>query len=138
MKAYISVSLSKRSSLRTVTDILTKALSNFDIDTFVFVDNHNFTSEQEREMMQQAFYDIENSDLLIAETSDKAIGIGIEAGFAKAKNKPVIYLRNYLAEHSTTMSGISDYHIIYKDVTDLEQQLFQTLPELISSLQTSM
>jgi 2'-deoxynucleoside 5'-phosphate N-hydrolase len=41
-------------------------------------------------MMAQAFLDIGQSDFLIAETSDKGIGIGIEVGYARAKQKPII------------------------------------------------
>jgi 2'-deoxynucleoside 5'-phosphate N-hydrolase len=40
-------------------------------------------------MMRQAFAAIDKNDLLIAETTDKAIGIGIEVGYAKAKGKPI-------------------------------------------------
>ena len=73
--------------------------------------------------MQQAMEDINESDWLIALASEKAIGIGIEAGFAKGKGKPVIYIRHMEAEHSTTLSGISDYQIIYVDLQDLAQKL---------------
>ena len=38
--------------------------------------------------------DIDNSDILIAEVSEKAIGVGIEVGYAKAKGKPIIYIKN--------------------------------------------
>ena len=74
-------------------------------------------------MMQQAMLSINDCDLLIAETSDKGIGIGVEVGYAKAKEKPVIYMRNKSAEHSTTVSGISDFQVVYKDVTELKQLL---------------
>lgn len=73
--------------------------------------------------MQQAMKDIDRCDLLIAETSDKGIGIGIEVGYAKAKNKPVIYVRHNTAEHSATVSGISDFQIVYVDAEDLKKQL---------------
>lgn len=70
-------------------------------------------------MMQQAMKDIDSCDLLIAETSDKVIVIGIEVGYARAKGKPVIYVRHHNAEHSTTISGISDFQIIYINPKDL-------------------
>lgn len=74
-------------------------------------------------MMVTAMQEIDNCDFLIAETSVKGIGIGVEAGYAKGKNKPVVYLRHQQASHSTTVAGISDYQLIYTDSTDLEQQL---------------
>lgn len=74
-------------------------------------------------MMQQALHEIDRCDMLIAETSVKGIGIGVEAGYAKAKGIPVIYMRNKNTEHSTTVSGISDYQLIYTDANDLAEQL---------------
>ena len=85
--------------------------------------------------MQQALADIDVCDLLIAEVSDKAIGIGVEAGYAKGKGKPVIYIRQKDSEHSTTLSGISDYRIIYDNINDLELQLSACIKKILSELQ---
>jgi len=130
MTAYISISYSKRKLLDKELTAIIKTLNEFKINPFVFVDNYKFAPAQEREMMRQAMIDIDNYDILIAETSDKAIGIGIEVGYAKAKNKPVIYLRQKDAEHSTTVSGIRDFQIIYSGINDLQIQLADTLGKL--------
>lgn len=98
-------------------------LNEFNIASFVFVDHYRFGYAEEQQMMKQAMMDIDDCDILIAETSDKGIGIGIEVGYAKAKGKKVIYLRHQDAEHSTTISGVSDFKIIYADTTDLQYQL---------------
>ena len=131
MTAYISISYSKRKLLDKELTAIIKTLNEFKINSFVFVDNYKFDPAQEREMMQQAMTDIDNCDILIAETSDKAIGIGIEVGYAKAKNKPVIYIRQKNAEHSTTVSGISDFQIIYGNINDLQIQLADTIRQLL-------
>lgn len=123
MTAYISVSFRKKEVLGKELTAITDALNDFKIQAFVFVDNYVFSAAQEKQMMQQAMNDIDRCDLLIAETSDKGIGIGIEVGYAKAKNKPVIYVRHNTAEHSTTVSGISDFQIVYVDAADLKKQL---------------
>jgi 2'-deoxynucleoside 5'-phosphate N-hydrolase len=130
MTAYISISYSKRKFLQKELDAIADALKKFSITPFVFVDNISFSPEQENEMMRQAFAEIDKCGLLIAETSDKAIGIGIELGYAKAKNKPVIYVRNKNAEHSTTAAGSSDYKIIYSDTDDLRKQLSGVLKKM--------
>ena len=134
MQAYISISFSKRNLLSAELEAITGALSQLHIDSFIFVDNYTFAPTQEQEMMRQAFADIEKSDFLIAETSDKGIGIGIEVGYAKAKGKPVIYLRHITAEHSTTVSGASDYQIIYNDKNSLNQQLTSILNIIIQKI----
>lgn len=130
MKAYIAVSSSKRELLEKELNTITETLKRFNTTAFVFVDNYKFTPAQERQMMQQAMQEIDRSDILIAETSNKAIGIGIELGYAKAKNKPVIYLRQKDSEHSTTASGISDFQIIYADADDLKRQLAAVISKI--------
>ncbi len=131
MQAYIAISFSKRKFLQKELDAIIDALKTCSILPFVFVDNFSFSPGMENEMMQQAFAAIDKSDLLIAETSDKAIGIGVEVGYAKAKNKPILYLRNENAEHSTTISGASDFKIIYCDANDLKKQLTGIITTLV-------
>jgi len=135
MKAYISISYNKRQELNDELSAIIEGLKKFQIESFVFTDEFKFSVHQEKEMMQQVIISIYNCDLLIAETSDKAIGIGVEVGYAKAKGKPVIYIRNKNAEHSTTVSGISDFQIIYDDIEDLSKKLTTVLPGVID-LQT--
>lgn len=130
MQAYISISYSKRSFLRKELQLINDLLNQSNIQPFVFADTYIFDTTQEQQMMTQAFMDIDKSDFLIAETSDKGIGIGIEVGYARAKQKPVIYLRQATAEHSTTVSGTSDYQIIYTDTNDLQQQLKRVLHKI--------
>lgn len=130
MKAYISVSYSQRHTLRPVLDIIGESLKDSNIEPFIFIDQFQFAPAEEKEMMDQALAAIDNCGLLIAETSDKAIGIGIEAGYAKARQIPIIYVRNKNAEHSTTLSGISDYSILYDTISDLQTQLQLILKSL--------
>jgi len=119
MLAYISISFSRRQLLNAELQVIIDALHSCNMEAFVFVDHYRFEKVQEQEMMRQAFADIDSCDLLIAEVSEKAIGIGVEVGYAKAKGKPVIYLRKSNAEHSTTVAGASDYQVVYKDLNEL-------------------
>jgi len=132
MKAYISISYTKRQELNNELNAVLEALREFHVNPFVFVDDFKFSPDRENEMMQRAILSIDDCNLLIAETSDKAIGIGIEVGYAKAKGKPVIYMRNKKAEHSTTVSGVSDFQIIYADAKDLRDQLSVILSGIVS------
>ena len=133
MKAYISISCNRRKSLNAEINGIKETLLNQKIEPFVFVDEFEFNSDQEKEMMQQAMRSIDECDLLIAEVSDKAIGVGVEVGYAKAKGKTVIYLRNRNAEHSTTVAGMSDFHIVYNDVTELKLLLSEVLTKILPS-----
>ncbi len=130
-KAYLSISFQNRKNLQPEITAIQNSLVAYNIQLFIFVDNYHFTKEQEKEMMQQAFADINSSEFLIAEVSEKAIGVGIEIGYAVAAKKPVIYLRNEMAEHSTTASGAASQMIIYRNMSDLEQKLTLVLPSII-------
>ena len=123
MKAYIAIPYQGRNEIREELDTITSILNQCGVSPFVFADQYSFKAEEEKKMMQQAMEAINQSDWLIALASEKAIGIGIEAGYAKGKGKPVIYIRHIESEHSTTLSGISDYQIIYIDLQDLAQKL---------------
>jgi nucleoside 2-deoxyribosyltransferase len=105
-------------------------LIEFKIAPFIFVDHYKFDLSEERQMMQKAMAEMDKCDLLLAETSEKGIGIGIEVGYATAKGKPVIYLRQQDAEHSSTVSGISDFQIIYLDIIELKKKLADILREI--------
>jgi len=128
--AYISVSYNKRHLLNEELLVITEVLHQFGINSLVFADNYQFDKSQEKEMMQQAFADIDKADMLIAETSDKAIGIGVEVGYAKAKGKPIIYIRHINAAHSTTVAGASDHQIIFSNTNDLALQMKNLLTVL--------
>jgi len=132
MTAYISVSYSKRKSIDKELKAIADVLIDFNVMPFIFVDNYKFAATDEKAMMQQAMTDIDKCDLLIAETSDKGIGIGIEVGYAKAKGKPVIYIRHKDAKHSTTVSGISDFQIVYGDTDQLRKQLSEVVSKVVT------
>lgn len=131
MKAYISVSHSKRQLLNKELDAIIETLAKFNIESLLFVDQYQFETTQEQQMMQQAMDDIDLCDFLIAETSYKGIGVGVEVGYGKARGKPTIYLRQKNAEHSTTVSGISDYQVIYENTLDLRQQLSKIIQKIV-------
>lgn len=111
MKAYISVSFNNRKLVNNEIETIKDTLNVFNISSMVFVDHYKFDITQERQMMEQAMIDIDNCEILIAETTNKGIGIGVEVGYAKAKGKTVIYLRQQDAEHSTTVSGIVTFKL---------------------------
>ncbi|MFN3379226.1 MAG: nucleoside 2-deoxyribosyltransferase [Runella zeae] len=133
MTAYIAISFGQRHELDHQLTIVVEVLRKFNIQPHVFVDRYQFDATQEKQMMQQVMTDINNCDILLAETTRKGIGIGIEAGYAKAQNKPIVYLRQHNAEHSTTLSGISDYQIIYESTEVLIQQLSLVLGKIIDT-----
>ncbi|MFK5879297.1 MAG: nucleoside 2-deoxyribosyltransferase [Flavobacteriaceae bacterium] len=118
-KAYFAISYSNRNQFDIEVESLKKLFSKYNIKLLVFVDIYDFKSTEEKEMMQTAFDEIDSSDFLIAELTTKSIGVGIEIGYAVAKNKPIFYLRKTTAEYSTTAAGCASYTIEYNNEIDL-------------------
>lgn len=134
-KAYFAISYSNRKLFDKEIESLLNLFKTNNIELLVFVDKYVFKKNQEKEMMKVAFEEIDNSDFLIAELTTKSIGVGIEIGYAFAKNKPIFYLRKKDSKYSTTASGCSISIIEYENELDLVEVLKKQLTtEFKSSL----
>ena len=60
---------------------------------------------------------------VIAEVTEKSIGVGIELGWASLLNIPVICICKDTVTPSKCLSVISDKFISYKDMSDLKKKL---------------
>jgi nucleoside 2-deoxyribosyltransferase len=129
MRAYIAHSNNHRDDLKPAIDCITQIIESCGHEAFVFT-RHHTGPMTERELMNTTKREVDASDLLIAELSHKAIGVGIEIGYATAHHKPVIYIRKSDSEHSTTASGISKVTIEYADLDDLRTKLTTVLEQL--------
>ena len=121
--AYFGISKSNRTDFDKEIEQLKKCLSKHNIELFVFVDIYNFKPKQEKEMMKTAFKDIASSSFLIVELSEKAIGVGVEVGYAFATQKPIIYIKRENTKYSTTVGGCSDYIIEYENEFHLYEEM---------------
>ncbi|KXX69634.1 nucleoside 2-deoxyribosyltransferase [Flammeovirga sp. SJP92] len=122
-KAYLGISFSNRKRFDNEINTLKEILQENNYELFVFVDQYRFQSHQEKKMMETAFKEIESSDLFIAELTHKAIGVGLEVGYAHAKNIPIIYIRQKGSEYSTTVAGCAEAILEYENETDLKQKI---------------
>jgi len=122
-KGYFAISFADKNQYAKTINYLVKHLVNRDIELLVFVDKYHFKPYQEKEMMRAAFAEINTSNFLIAELSNKSIGVGIEIGYAFALKKPIIYVRQKGTEYSTTTAGCSESIIEYLNEFDLLNKL---------------
>lgn len=129
-KGYLAISYSNRSLFDNEIESLKKLFKKNNLELVIFVDKYNFKTNQEKEMMKTAFNEIDNADFLIAELTTKSIGVGIEIGYAYAKEIPIIYLRKNESEYSTTASGSSTYIIEYENEYDLRKSMEKLLVQL--------
>ena len=78
------------------------------------------------ELMKITFDQIDNSDFVILEMSEKGVGLGIEAGYAKAKGKPLLVLAKVGNVLSTTMQGIADSVMYYNRPEDIGKSMLKS------------
>jgi 2'-deoxynucleoside 5'-phosphate N-hydrolase len=71
------------------------------------------------ELMRRTIAVIDASDLVVVDLTEKGVGVGIEAGYAHAKNIPVVTIAQTGADISDTLRGISHAIFDYADVDDL-------------------
>lgn len=121
MRVFISYSYLHKAEFESFHKELTSYLSSeLDMQVYSFV----FDSPEQvddRSLMKHALEEIDRSDFIVVELSYNSVGVGIEAGYAKAKGKPVIYLLKKGKEKVQTMNGIADYVVEYTAVSDVIQ-----------------
>ena len=128
--AYFGISKSNRVHFDKEIHQLKKCLVKHSIELLVFVDKYNFKAGEEKEMMTIAFEEIDSSNFPIVELTKKAVGVGVEVGYAFAKQIPIIYIKRKDANHSTTVEGCSDYSIEYENEFYLSEEIEKIISKL--------
>ncbi|GIK43825.1 MAG: hypothetical protein BroJett011_76580 [Chloroflexota bacterium] len=77
------------------------------------------------ELMRRSFAEIETSDVVVIELTEKGVGVGIEAGYAYAKGIPIITIARKGADISATLQGISQKLFLYDDMDELTRFFHQ-------------
>lgn len=129
--AYVAIAASSRKRLSPAIDAMKQVLQHYNIEAIIFIDRYSFTSEQDAAMMTLALKTIEHADLLIAEVSDQAIGVGVEVGYAAAKDKPILYLRHADSPYTAIVGGVATHTIAYTTEMELRTKLSHTIEQLI-------
>jgi len=76
-------------------------------------------------LMRRTFIEIDASDLVIVDLTEKGVGVGIEAGYARAKQIPLVTIAQRGADISETMRGISRAIFFYDDLGDVARVIAQ-------------
>ena len=118
MKAYLAIKFKTDFSNKEEVEDITSALDKDGIKTVNMVQygNDAFTPQ---ELMQKTFEEIDASDILVIEFSEKGVGLGIEAGYACAKQKPIFVIAKKSSDISSTLEGIAKEVIFYDKPEDL-------------------
>jgi 2'-deoxynucleoside 5'-phosphate N-hydrolase len=122
--AYIACSYQNRTDYLPLVESIKNSLikHNWSASVPVF-DLSHLPGNQYRQIMDESFDQLSKASLLIAEGSEKNIGVGIEVGYAKALNIPIIYLYKVGAEFSTTVAGSANEIIEYTSELDVAKEI---------------
>lgn len=128
MKAYLAIKFKEDFSNRKEVDNISDVLKKSGIETIVMVRDferwgeNKFTPE---ELMKKTFEQIDSSDMLIIEFSEKGVGLGIEAGYAYAKQKPIFVIAKDGSDISSTLEGVAREVIFYNNLNDLAGKIIR-------------
>jgi nucleoside 2-deoxyribosyltransferase len=70
-------------------------------------------------LMTKTFEEIDASDVVVIEFSEKGVGLGIEAGYAAGTKKPVWVIAKTGSEISNTLAGTAERVVFYNKPEDL-------------------
>lgn len=125
MNAYVSAKFEGDDNEETVNALCTAVeragflvhCTNRDFDDF---------GRQERELEELIPYiedAIERTDVVILDLTDKGVGLGVEAGFAAALQKPIVAVLHEDADPPTTIQLLAKRIVTYQGFEDLTHQL---------------
>ncbi len=125
-KVYLSIKYHPNSSNRKVIEELSDALQSAGLKSTIIQRDYEHWGKikfSPEELMNLTFEVIDNVDLVIVELSEKGVGIGIEAGYAHAKNIPIVVIAKEGSDISDTLRGIAKRIIFYTDTQELVANL---------------
>jgi len=73
---------------------------------------------------------IRNSDLVIAEVSLPATGMGVELGWAEDRNVPILCIAQEGYHVSNALKHITNYFIVYQNEQDMIEKIEKFLTEI--------
>jgi 2'-deoxynucleoside 5'-phosphate N-hydrolase len=120
--AYLAVKYHPDASNRSHIENILSELEKLGYETNCVVRNVERWDDQHlsaEDLMQKTFALIDASDTVVVDLTEKGVGIGIEAGYAYAKGKPVFTIAKRGSDISTTLSGISSRIAWYNEYEEI-------------------
>lgn len=124
MKAYIAIKYHADHSNRGHIEGISAALEQQGFETVCITRDLEKWGEVQFDpstLMQRTFDEIDTSDVVIVDLTEKGVGVGIEAGYAFAKRIPVVTIARKGSDISETLRGISQEILLYEQYDDLVQ-----------------
>ena len=122
MRAYISIKYRADNSNRNCIEKIASALEQNGFETVCATRDIEKWGQIEfspQELMQRTFTEIDSSDLIVVDLTEKGVGLGIESGYAYAKGIPIALIAKKGSNISATLQGISQQLFLYDEFDDL-------------------
>ncbi len=122
MNVYFAIKHHSSLKNRKHSELILKTLETIGISTsFVQRDIEDWSTVRLTpvELMKASFSLIDKSDKMLIDLSEKGVGLGIEAGYAYAKQIPVMVIAKEYSDISTTLKGICTGPHFYADERDM-------------------
>ena len=126
MKAYISVKYRADNSNKECIENISTALERNGFGTVCIardIEKWGQVQLSPHDLMQRAFAEIDSSNLLVVDLTEKGVGLGIEAGYAYAKQIPIVVIARRASDISMTLQGIVRELFLYDEFGELNQIL---------------
>ncbi len=126
MRAYFAIKYHEDQQNREVIEQISDRLAAHGVETVCIardVEKWGAVELDPEALMTTSFAEIDACDLVIIELSEKGVGLGIEAGYAYARQLPIITLARRGADISTTLRGISTLVFRYPSYEALDRWL---------------
>jgi nucleoside 2-deoxyribosyltransferase len=124
VKAYIAIKYHADNRNRDCIEAIAAALEERGYQTVCIVrDVEGWGRAQlsPESLMARSFEEIDSSDLVVVDLTEKGVGLGIEAGYAHARGIPVVTIARQGADISQTLRGISAQVLWYEGRDDLKR-----------------
>ena len=139
MRAFLSIKFLGDDGNRRDVEGVIAAIEDAGIEVYCFrrdAEKWGDIQFEPKEMMNITFNEIGKSHLLIADVTDWPIGVGVEAGYAYAKNIPIICICMVNKKVANTVASLANHVIRYQSYCDLSRKLSSLLAQLSSSRNT--
>ena len=110
MKAYLAIKYHPDNANRPRIEGITAALETCGFETVCIardVECWGQVQLEPAELMDRSFAEIDGCDIVVVDISEKGVGVGIEAGYAYARQIPVLTIAAQGADVPTTLRGIA-------------------------------
>ena len=124
MQAYLGIKYYEDCSNRLIIEQICALLESHGYETSCIIRDMEKWGLEEfppADLMKATFKEINSSNLVLVEVSEKGVGLGIEAGYAYAKGIPVVGIAKKGSDISNTMLGILTQVIMYENLEDIEK-----------------